>query len=468
LNAVDTFFGSGITLDSSPSEYVESVLSLILTMIPLPQWQLPATLVSEYSISIAKNATKISAALTRIQGRVTASAANNNVSKQALFSFNAFLAQASAYLPTSPLTIISLDMKETFGKMFNRNFMSNGTLDMKETFGKMFNRNFMSNGTSGAADVIKHISNDFMNEFFFDLCPNGDAEGGRSSTQILTPTFVMRQRPYDINSDVMEAGYLADYISPYADTLALGERLGPTSDFSTPTISSSIQKSLIDISLNGFSIAGATDGKLTVDYGHPIADNFPSPIDSPQVVEKNTGLSGHERHNLFLVIPAISTGSAFGADAIKVAMASTGGIKINTDSIRKFGFRAMEVTTVCNEIGDTKNSGADYLDTVKKFTQFIANWYMLNPVFLNGRISSRFIPDARIGVPCLYFETRITDKNPYQKCEMYYVQSVSESFTVGQVLLTNISVVRGLRYTLAKQSLISGVGRALTNFSQYV
>ena len=129
-------------------------------------------------------------------------------------------------------------------------------------------------------------------------------------------------------------------------------------------------------------------------------------------------------------------------------MSENDGFKIDTESVKRFGFRIMELSTIYGQPDDAQNATQDYGQLLKGFSSLIANWYFMNPDLLNGRIVCRFLPEARLGVPIKYYRTRVSPTNPYPKMEMYYCQGVTDNYSYGQPITTTLTAIRGIRYNL--------------------
>jgi hypothetical protein len=114
-------------------------------------------------------------------------------------------------------------------------------------------------------------------------------------------------------------------------------------------------------------------------------------------------------------------------------------------------------TQYCQPPSKVAVNETDYIIKMKTFSQTIANWYFLNHRFLNGKMVCRFLPKARPGIPCKYYETKKTRNNPSPKVEISYVQAVVDSFSRGSAMTTTLECIRGLPYTLSGTSSLSSI-----------
>lgn len=429
LNAISIFYGKGVELEGTPTTLLEQMLSIVLTTVPFPQWTLPASLVKDMDFAgvKTKNLARVKEILQNFQVNIKAVQADNKdqakIASASLSKLKKLLDESGSISDRSPLASISLE-------------------SLQETYGGNFDRNFMSSTTTGLRDMLLTLQNPVWNEFFFDLCPEGDVEGGRNAFDgIPVPSFVMRQRPFDITTNMLKN--VAPYIEPYVPKLK---------DFSP-------SKDMQEVGGNYFLLM---DGMNCVEVKGPMADSamdsedMPATLQdyivdntaTPNLIEYQVGISGHDKQNAWLVLPQVASGN----ESARLQVAAKGGFLIDVDSCKFFGFRIQEVSTVfvCPVAGT--NQPQDPSGYAVEFSKTLANWYFLNPVFLNGRIVSRFLPEARLGIVCKYFETRITPKNPYQKMELFYVQGVSDHFAVGDLLTTTMTLIRGIRYKLSGTS----------------
>lgn len=425
LNAISIFYGKGVELEGSPTTLLRQILSIVLTTVPFPQWKLPKSLVKDMDFKTVKddNLSLVKEILqnfsTNIQAVQEDKSTHAKLETVALSKLEQLLAESGSISDQSPLASISLE-------------------SLKETYGGNFDRNFMSSTTTGLRDMLLSLQNPVWNEFFFDLCPEGDVEGGRSGFDgIPVPSFVMRQRPFDITADMLKN------VAPYVDIQAAKlSQFSPSEDMQT--VGSNYFK-LMD-SINVVQI----NGPLASSKIESSASNIESYVSAsnaatPNLLDYQVGISSHDRQNAWLVLPQVASGN----ESARLQVAAKGGFLIDVDSCQFFGFRIQEVSTayVCPIAG--KNQPKDPTSFAVEFSKTLANWYFLNPVFLNGRIVARFLPEARLGIVCKYFETRITPKNPYAKMELFYVQGVSDRFEVGQPITTTLTVIRGIRYKLS-------------------
>ena len=436
LNAINIWYNSLISVDSkSPSQLVKEYLSVVLSVVPFPQWQLPDSLVKDYllpSVSAANQA-EAKKLLGQAFTRITQQAASNpNLSAGASSVFQSLVAKSSTHPERSPISLISLD---GFG----------------ETYGVMLQQSFMNDSSSGVFDKIKYLSNAAFNEFWCDLCPNGDPEGGSATSAPLLPTFVMRQRPYNIVDDML-----------YSTPAFYKEYVAKLKTFPASTVTPG--QSLLDLMDQGFTILGAVDDPGAIES--LISENLSgiSVVDvefRPTLLEYQVGVSGHDRQNAFEVLPDQNSGQS-GTGAARALLAENGGFRIDPDSITKYGFRILGLSTPYATPAPTKSQGGDYTQIMKDFSELIANWYFMNPAFFNGRMVCRFLPSARIGVPVSYIETHIRPDSPYAKLELSYCQGISDSYKRGQVLKTSVTVTRGIRYKLESLIITTAVASGLS------
>lgn len=432
LNAVNIFLESTVgASDTSPDEFVKETLAIILTSVPFPQWTLPDALVKDLNytpkgeLSLRQqNLQFVQEKLAGFQSRLAnfkLSGFTADYKGDAIGKLQQLVAQSGTISDNSPFAAISLD-------------------GLFQCFGSNFNRSFLNSVSTGVFDLVKHLSNDPWNEFWFDLCPGGDPEGGRATAAPLVPSFCLRQRPYNITGDLLTG--IAKFLKFDAE--------GNLSSFPAEELAD-ISASLLDIMDGGFSIFGPLD-QPTVDLDGPFAvfsDDDTEAGYTPSVMPGGyeVGFSGHDRQNAWLTLGAYNTGQAVGSS--RIIAAESGGFNINVESIRKYGIRILELSTQYAQPNGAAVQEKDLGQTLGTFTRLLANWYFMNQCFLNGRINCRFLKQARLGVPVKYFETRITPDNPYPKMELFYVQGVSDHFEVGAPITTSLTVIRGLRYDLS-------------------
>lgn len=440
LNAVNIFLESTLAAsDSTPDEFVREALAVILTSVPFPQWTLPDALVADLNYAspgapslLLKNMQYVQEKLAGFQTRLAAfklSGFSAEYKGDVVGKLQALVAESGSIGVNSPFSVISLD-------------------GLFQCFGTNFNRSFLSSVTTGVYDLVKHLANDPFNEFWFDLCPGGDPHGGRATAAPLVPTFCLRQRPYNITPDLLTG--VAEFMK--LDTA------GALSAYPPEEIEG-ISQSLLDIMDNGFSVFGPLaspeldlDGPFGI-YADEDTDAGYLPTMMPGGYE--VGYSGHDRLNSFLCLGAYNAGQAVGSS--RIIAAESGGFNINVESIKKYGIRVLEVSTQYAQPNTGSAQEKDLGQTLGTFSRTLANWYFMNHRFLNGRLSCRFLRQARLGVPVKYFETRVTPDNPYPKMELFYVQGVDDSYDYGQPITTTLTVVRGVRYNLAGAgSLLAG------------
>jgi len=429
LNAINVFFGSSVPLQASPSEFVQQVLSVVLSAVPMPQWNLPDEFIRDmnYGSVQADNVAAAEKNLASFKSRLaSAPSLSGSIlgAANAIAELNRLVSEIQNVPTNSPYVILS-------------------TLGIKTTYGSTFNRSFLNSTTTGLFDLIKHLSNDAFNEFFIDLCPAGNPDGGLASGNIPVPTIVMRQRPYNMTSQMLSG--LAEYLKKPAS------KLGTFPAVDLPGISSS----LFDQSKNAVSVFGPlanadiqTYTAALVGQGSP--DIFSSAGFHPSMMGYDVGLSSHDRINAFLTLGSYNRGQANQTD--RILLSENGGFSVDVESIKRYGFRIMELSTQYAQPDDSKTAQSDFAQILTNFSKTIANWYFMNPQFLNGRIVSRFLPEARLGIPCKYYETRISPTNPYPKMELFYVQGVTDNYTYGQPVTTTLTVIRGIRYDISKNA----------------
>lgn len=442
LNAVNIFLDSTVSsVDATPDEILGESLAIVLTSIPFPQWTLPNALVADLNYTKPgelqslreKNKAfveeKVKAYKQGLAQKKT-TPQPTDLKGSAIAKLDSLLDRSGNLADNSPFSAISIE-----------GFFA--------TFGKCYNRNFLNSTTTGFHDLLKHLSNEPFNEFWFDLCPGGEPEGGLATSARPVPSFCVRQRPYNITSDLLTG--IAKYIVP--DTQKA------LSSF-PPQETADISSSLLDIMDGSFSVMGPMQQPtVSLDGGfESYSDATNAAGYTPTVLPGGyeVGLSGHDRLNMWLCLGSCNTGQSDGTGTRTIA-AEAGGFNLSPESIKKYGMRVMEVSTPYAQAKPGTTQDNDLGQTLGTFSRTLANWYFMNPSFLNGRISCRFLKDARIGVPVKYFETRITPSNPYPKMELFYVQGVSDHFEYGQPVTTSLTVIRGLRYDLgANAALLPG------------
>lgn len=429
LNAINVFWQTIPDFFTSPTEIVKQMLAILLTEVPMPQFQLPPSLVQDMQIpTIAQANTAFADTLLR-DFRQRIAKAQQNLTFQtdnALARLNSIVTSREQSGPTNPLSIISLN-------------------SFFDTYGKSLNKSFLSSQNNGAYDLIKTLSNPIFNEFFFDMCPQGRVDGGTLSDSRGIPTFVMRQRPYDITPEMLDDRILFDRLTDQAKKLE---------DFGAPSISGKISSSLysnIQSSISIFGYAQTSDVNQFFEGLQNVPQFLkPDGYYNPTIMNYQCGYSGHDRLNAWLCLGAYNRGQATQTDRITASV--NGSLLIDKDSILKYGFRIMEVSSPYVQPYDNKDSVTETIPTlIKNFSGLLANWYFMNPYFLNGRISCSFLPNARLGIPVKVYQPRSMPTNPYPKIELYYCQGVSHSFTQGQPLSTTLTLTRGIRYTFSNK-----------------
>jgi hypothetical protein len=433
LNAVNVFYGTTIPYIASPDEIIRELLTTILTAVPFPQWQIPTSLARDLDNEVVKENLEIAektidAFLKRIEEAPESTRKQNT---NFMDNIKTLLKSAKNSGSKSIFAYLSLkSIKPTAGKNFNRSFMT------------------AQSSTTGFFELLKGLTNEFMNEFWFDMCPNGVANdealsytNGRSEIARNIPTVVFRQRPYNIAKGMTQN--VADYLISPTETL----------NDSFKEEQTGVSLSLLELMPSAFTIMGATD---RVNSPAILNDKLEQIIGkatsyTPTVLNYSVGRSGHDRHNGFCVLPMQS--EQISQMTVRILSADAGGIIIDPVSIKKYGFRMMELQSFYVQSGQKSDEEeSTFQSLLASFSKTIANWYYLNPYFLNGSITCRFLPEARIGVPCRYIKTRIDDVNRYPKIELFYVQALVDEYTYGAQITTTLTVIRGIRYNLETQN----------------
>lgn len=435
LNAVNMFLDSGLSqVDTSPDQIVHDALLTVLMSIPFPQWTLPDALVSDLNPGPGKfrDAQLVAASellqqyRTRLNNPQTSISAPASYKGDVVSKMNSLLNSSGTTDINSPICSISLD----------------GILPC---FGRNFDRSFLQSVTTGLFDLIKELSNPAWNELFFDLCPNGDPNGGTAADDILYPTIVLRPRPFNITQAMLNG--LPDFLQPAAAKIH---------DFPAENIENAASASLLDIMPSSFSVFGpmanpnidlsGTQFSQFADGDDDIAGGF-----TPSVMPNgyDCGYSGHDRQNFWIVTGSYAAPQSTAGSSLVVAVQSNS-VQVNIESIKKYGMRSVWVSTPYFQPEPDQVQAQSLGDVTGPFTNTLANWNFMNDGLLNGRITCRFLRRARVGVPVKYFETRITPQNPYPRMEVFYVQGVSDHFEAGQPISTTLTVIRGLRYDLSQ------------------
>lgn len=120
------------------------------------------------------------------------------------------------------------------------------------------------------------------------------------------------------------------------------------------------------------------------------------------------------------------------------------GIKVNLDSIPKYGIRRLEGETrypfVTASAGDSYNDGdanAVFGDAYLYYISLLTTWYACNDLLRSATMTCRFRPEIRVG-------TRLRYHRVDGKVLSYYVQAVNHSFAVGPgQSRTQLTLVRG-------------------------
>jgi hypothetical protein len=158
-------------------------------------------------------------------------------------------------------------------------------------------------------------------------------------------------------------------------------------------------------------------------------------LDYQEVFDYDEAFSTHDVVNFFKI--------AF-PDLGPVAWELIFGIKVNLDSIPKFGIRRFEGETrysfASSAAGDSFNEGdstAIFGDVYHYYIELISTWYACNELLRSATITCRFRPEIRVGTRLRYL--RVDDR-----ILSYYVQGVNHTFGVspGQSR-TQLTCVRG-------------------------
>lgn len=412
LNAINVFWKSGATTYGTPTDFVKNLLIVGLTSVPMPQWILPIDLINDMATreSLAGNKEIMNDALKGLQQVLNAQA--TSLSTSSFEGYKELAKQSLEFINNpdrSPFNIISIKgLKQCFGNAVNTAYQSN-------------------NQNADMSSLIQSMCNQAFCEFWFDMCPDGDPDGGDVSEKKPIPTFVLRHRPYDITQTMV-------------NNQSLSLERGECDEFFPRQEFGGAEKSVEDLMSQAIHVYGPMDGK-----------DESSPMVLPDGYK--VGRSGDQRFNMFFCFGSWSNGQA--TPSTRIEMASKDLVKISQKSILYHGFRPLELSTAYAE--PSKEKGQEvYYDNLKKFSHTLANWYSLNHYFLNGTIATKFIPSARLGIPLVYWATR---KKQYanrdgakfdSRKEVFYVQGLSESFNVGSGLSMNFIVTRGLRYKVEK------------------
>ncbi len=436
LNAVNVFFNTSLSLSQSPSEFVRDVASVVLSAVPLPQWQLPESLINDLTTPEIResNLDLVDRNLGDFIQKIQASQ-NNDLpdSANALLELNRLLSEVGNAPSRSLFSVVSLR-------------------GIEATYGSTFNKSFLSSVNTGVYDLLKQLSNNVFNEFWFDLCPDGLPNGGLGN-KVNIPTIVMRQRPYDVDDELLQNANRLASIESF--NLSKFERVN------IPGVS----RSLFDLAESAYTIIGPLDQSDISAFTSSI-QGAPEIIRAfgaghNDTINYQMGYSGHERLNGFLCLGSYNKGQAAQTD--RIALAENGGFKIDVDSVSKFGLRMMEVSTIYAQPDLNKAQNSNHYSLLKDFTGMIANWYFMNHALLNGRIVTRFLPEARLGVPYKYYQTRITANSPYPKVEIGYTQEITDTYSYGQPITTTIVGIRGVRYNLSgKGTVASAIEKLVT------
>lgn len=120
------------------------------------------------------------------------------------------------------------------------------------------------------------------------------------------------------------------------------------------------------------------------------------------------------------------------------------GVKVNLDSIPKFGIRRLEGETrysfADSAAGDSFRDGDSteiFGDVYRYYIELLSTWYAGNELLRSATLTCRFRPEIRIG-------TRLRYLRVDGKILSYYVQSVNQAFSVAPgASRTQLTLVRG-------------------------
>jgi hypothetical protein len=432
LNAVSVFFGSDAGTMNTPSEAVKNVIALVLSTIPFPQLNVPKSLADDFSSAyFSSNEQYVKEQMDKFQTRVDD---NFKSTPNTQFDPNAFndmkrMMQSNTNSNAVPLySLMMMDMSPTAGLNFNRSYMS------------------ITASTTGFYELLRSLSNQLMNEMWFDLCPGGKADVNTPNYKFnepVLPTLVMRQRPYDITpkmrydvSSILE-GPMETLRDKFTQKdLKQGGKI--------------TNNDLLNLKSNAIYITGSMNGLTTNDVN--LKNHMPTEglkyIGT--ALQYNVGFSGGERHNGFCVLPVDTDPQNQGTH--KIASIDIGGFLIDTESIQRHGFRFMQGESQYTQPSIKNSDTQNFYQIAANYTKVIGNWYYLNPWMLNGNIVCRFLPRARLGIPCYYINTRKTLSSPNGRVELFYVQGVTDEYVFGEPIKTSLQVTRGLRYGIGKDT----------------
>jgi hypothetical protein len=243
---------------------------------------------------------------------------------------------------------------------------------------------------------------------------------------------------------------VASYLTEPMKTLA---KIAPSEEVTADA--GSCSKSLLDLLPSAITVLGASDRIDSKSLKNSALANIMGDAQSymPTVLNYEVGRSGHDRQNGFCVLPMQS--EQVQQMTAKILSVDQKGVIIDPESIKRYGLRMMETSSFYLQPTQTKQSNVTFQSLMAKFSKVIANWYYLNPWFLNGSITCRFLPKARIGIPCRYIKTRVDSTNEKPRMELFYVQGVSDEYSYGRPLTTTLTVTRGIRYSLEKGDQVS-------------
>jgi len=151
------------------------------------------------------------------------------------------------------------------------------------------------------------------------------------------------------------------------------------------------------------------------------------------VDRKDVGRGGHERYNAFFVGPQTTQ------EAVATGIMDLATPLWDEEDILIHGLRRFDVESRY----EAPDGSSTALTLAPFLRQKLRDWYAINPYLFNGTITLGVgRPDIRAGTRVLIpGATRFLD-------EMYYVEEVTNAWTMGVGLRTNMLVTRGWRGTM--------------------
>jgi hypothetical protein len=151
-----------------------------------------------------------------------------------------------------------------------------------------------------------------------------------------------------------------------------------------------------------------------------------------QIVQDDTGRSGAERINAFFVSPQV-TQELIGAGSLDLTAPLWNIDDINLHGLRRYDIATRYIPDAGTLLG---------LTTLQR--AMIRDWYALNPYFLNGTISLAIgRPEIRVGTRVRIPGESTVQEGDTSQDETYYVEQVSNSWSFGPGLKTQLGVTRG-------------------------